>query len=105
MKKFLRKWLEVPEVIDIAGFASEGNIKEMVEDAICEAMDPSLSAQHVIVYWGRPQHKNIRGLLQGYVHSLLNEVAENKVGQHVGELVDAEEFIDRVVKRIKRKQL
>ena len=102
MKKFLRKWLEVP---DATGLASKSNVKDMVEGAIYEAMAPGLSAQRETLYWGRPEHRNLRGMLEGYTRSLLRDEAEKKVKQHIDELVDAEKFIDGVVSRIKRKQL
>ena len=108
MKKFLRKWLEVPEVPevpDMQRYANTDNVRMMVEDAIREALLPDLPNPPNSLYWSRPRDRDIRNALANRVRDLFEPEVIEAVENAVSEIVDPEGFIDNVIKRIKRKQL
>ena len=105
MKQFLRKWLEVPEARGMSKYVERDDIKQEVEDAIYEALQPELPESYRHLFWLRDKHKDIRGTLERHVKMILSEGAEEEVQKSVNKLVDPESFIDGVVERIKSKQL
>lgn len=105
MKNLLRKWLEVSDGQDMSGYARVDDIKEMVEDAIYEALQPELPYEYKRLYWRRDRDKDIRGTLERCVKKIVREDARAEVQGRIAELTEPEAFIDNVVERIKSKQL
>ena len=104
MKKFLRKWLEVPEVPEVPEILID-EVKKMVEDAIYEAMRPIIPSDYERKFWSRNIHRDIRGTLQRHIVGITAEKIESAAAKHISDLIEPEKIIDDIVSRIKRKQV
>ena len=105
IKKMLRKWLEVPDPVSPAKYVVMNDVKEMVEAAVLEAIDPNPPAGYKCRFWVDVGYKEIRGTLrEGIAQVLSNELDEN-LSNRLDAIVTPEKFIDEVVQRIRDKQL
>lgn len=108
MKKFLQKWLEVK---DVNVTIPTDIIKKHVVEAIEEAMLPEVKFQTSILHYPW-NSRNVRGTIEKTVRRIVamdaadagRDEAKRLVNNELSE-INSEEFIDKVVDRILKKQV
>jgi hypothetical protein len=86
--------------------------KELMVHIVHEAFEPSHKFEDTRFNWREPQYLKIRGTLDERIRGLMKEHTskvdtqiEERASIEFDKLVNPEEFIDNIVKRIKMKQL
>jgi len=111
MRALLRKWLgvtDMPTLPDVSKFIvlMGDEVKNQVESAMEEAFRPEDDPQvRRLRFYNDVKRKHINGLVDKAVKKMMSEHAIKLVTERLDAIVEPESFIDKVVVRIKTKQL
>jgi len=86
-------------------FVTKTVVKDMVVKAVQEAFRPDDPLEYRVSLFGLDREPDIKGTLEDVVRGLVGKAIANGVQAEINRLINPEEFIDKVVKRIKVKQL
>ena len=109
MKNILKRWLGVSEVeeelwgvkrkFDDPYMVTKFNIREEVKEAIKAAHSPYPVVMPT--YWNRSEYESLKGAVVSAIRLSVEELEGRKVARRV----NSEEFIDKIIDRIRNKQL
>jgi len=107
LRNKIRKWLksESPKVLtdEEATAILDGHVKKMIGDAVEELLGPDLLEYYSSIYFGDLHY--LRGKVDSLIKYRVQKILKDQLPGELGKVVDPEAFIDKIVKRIRDKQI